>query len=107
MVDVEDVVDGVVELDVVDVEDVVNGVVVTAVVVGTLLLLTLDTIIMTSPGPLMTTPQVDISKFYAINVANLAFPISTVREPIEAVDWPEPTWPWPLAAKFGRAQALM
>ena len=61
------IVDWLVELDVVVVDGVVV-LVVTADVVGTLLLLTLDTIIMTSPGPLMTTPQVDISKFYASNI---------------------------------------
>ena len=68
VVDVEDVVDGVV-----DVEDVVDGVVafeVTADDVLTLLLLTLVTITLTSPEPLMTTPQVDISKFYAITSVN-------------------------------------
>ena len=65
------------ELDVVDVEDVVDGVVdgvvvfeVTADDVLTLLLLTLVTITLTSLGPLMTTPQVDISKFYAITSVN-------------------------------------
>ena len=79
MVDEVEEVDVEVELDVLEVGvvvevDEVDGVVVLvvdAVVVGTLLLLvTLDTMILTSPGPLMTTSQVDISKFYAINVAN-------------------------------------
>ena len=90
--------------------DVVDGVVVLVVaadVVGTLLLLTLVTMIVTSPRPLMTTPQAGISKFYAIITANLAVSILRAREPIVVADWPEPTWPWPLAAKFGRAQALM
>jgi hypothetical protein len=48
------IVDWLVELDAVVVEDTVEGVVVlvvAAVAVGTLLLLTLDTIVMTSSGP--------------------------------------------------------
>ena len=96
----------VVELGVVVEVDEVDGVVVLvidAVVVGTLLLLlTLDTIIMTSSGPLMTRPQVDVSNFHAIKVGSLAHPISKARAPIEAADWPEPAWPWPLAAEFDR-----
>ena len=72
VVDVEDVVDGVVAFEV-TADDVVDGVVafeVTADDVLTLLLLTLVTITLTSPEPLMTTPQVDISKFYAITSVN-------------------------------------
>jgi len=53
------IVDWVEAVELVDVEEVVDGVavlVVAAVAVGTLLVLTLDTIVMTSSGPLMTTP---------------------------------------------------
>lgn len=91
---------------VVEVEEVsgVVAVVVDAVVVGILLLLllplTLDTMILTSPEPLMTAPQADLSNFHAINIGRLTHPISTARVPIVAVDWPGLAWPWLLAEEF-------